>query len=122
MYRLNYVREMRLKREHIKKGTPDEKKFHTVTAIYMVSFNYVVSIIAAVVIIRVWVKTFRDSIDSPAAPYLVQKTFGQIGAILVAIGNGLKYRFVFEEGRYTTPLKIIFALVVLFVSFLLHGI
>ena len=117
VYRLNYVREMRLKSEHIKKDTPDEKKFHTVTAIYHVSFNYVVSIIAAVVIIRVWVKTFRDSIDSPAAPYLVQKTFGQIGAILGIIGNGLKYRFIFEEGRYTTPLKIIFALIVLFVSF-----
>ena len=29
----------------------------------------------------------------------------------------MKYRFVFEEGRYTTPLKIIFALIVLFVSF-----
>src|SRR3990167_2596863 len=116
VYRLNYVREMRLKRDNIKKGTPDEKKFQTVTAIYHVSFNYVVSIIAAVVIIRVWVKTFRDSIDSPAAPYLVQKTFGQIGTILGIIGNGLKYRFVFEEGRYTTPYKIIFALVVLFVS------
>ncbi len=117
VYRLNYVREMRLKREHIKKGTPDEKKFHTVTAIYSVSFNYVVSIIAAVVIIRVWIKTFRDSIDSPAAPYLVQKTFGQIGTILGIIGNGLKYRFIFEEGRYTTPLKIIFALIVLLGSF-----
>ncbi|MCR4321343.1 MAG: hypothetical protein NUV74_13525, partial [Candidatus Brocadiaceae bacterium] len=117
VYRLNNVREMRQMREHIKKGTPDEKKFHTVTAIYRVSFNYVVSIIAAVVIIRVWVKTFRDSIDSPAAPYLVQKTFGQIGTILGIIGNGLKYRFIFEEGRYTTPLKIIFALIVLFASF-----
>ncbi|MBI2556925.1 MAG: mechanosensitive ion channel [Planctomycetes bacterium] len=117
VYRLNYVREMRLKREHIKKGTPDEKKFHTVTTIYRVSFNYVVSIVAAIIIIRVWVKTFRDSIDSPAAPYLVQKTFGQIGTILGSIGNGLKYRFIFEEGRYTTPIKIIFALIVLFASF-----
>ncbi len=117
VYRLNYVREMRLKRENIKKGTPDEKKFYTVTAVYRVSFNYVASVIAAVIIIRIWVRTFRDSIDSPAAPYLVQKTFGQIGAILGIIGNGLKYRFIFEEGRYTTPLKIIFALIVLLASF-----
>ncbi|MBM4064261.1 MAG: mechanosensitive ion channel [Planctomycetes bacterium] len=117
VYRLNYVREMRLKREHIKKDTPDEKKFHTVTAIYRVSFNYVASIIAAVIIIRIWVRTFRDSIDSPAAPYLVQKTFGQIGAILNAIGSALQHRFVFEEGRYTTPLKIIIALIVFGVSF-----
>lgn len=115
--RLNYVREMRLKSGHIKKGTPDEKKFHTFTAIYRVSFNYIVSLIAAIIIIRVWVKTFRDSIGSPATPYVVQKTFGQIGAILGVIGNGLRYRFVFEEGRYTTPIKIIFALIVFFVVF-----
>lgn len=115
--RLNSAREMRLKREHIKKGTPDEKKFHTVTSIYHVSLNYVVSIIVAVVIIRVWFKTFRDSIDSPAAPYLIQKTFGQVGTTLGIIGNALKYRFVFEEGRYTTPIKIICALIVFFVVF-----
>ena len=118
-YRLNYVRERQLQRNNIKKGTTEEeeKKFRSLTQIYQTSFNYVVSILTAIIIIRVWFGTFRDALGSPAAPYLIQKTVGQIGAILSAFGNGLRYRFVFEEGKYTTPLKIIIALIVLIVSF-----
>ncbi len=116
-YRLNYGRELRLKRDNIKKGTPEEKRFHAVTTVYYVSFNYVVSIIAAIIIIRVWVGTFHAAVGSPAAPYLVQKIFGYTGTTLRAIGNGLRYRFFFEEGRYTTPVKIIIALVILLISF-----
>lgn len=108
---------MRLKRDNIKKGSAEEKGVQTVIKIYQVSFNYVVSIIAAIIIIRVWVGTFRYAVGSPAAPYLAQKIFGQIVTIMSAIGNGLRYRFVFEEGRYTTPIKIIIGLIVLIVSF-----
>ncbi|HHT9146025.1 MAG TPA: mechanosensitive ion channel domain-containing protein [Candidatus Wunengus sp. YC61] len=119
LYRLNYVRERQLQRNNIKKGTTaeEEKKFRSLTQIYQTSFNYVVSILTAIIIIRVWFGTFRDALGSPAAPYLIQKTVGQIGAILSAFGSGLRYRFVFEEGKYTTPLKIIIALIVLIVSF-----
>lgn len=118
LYRLNYVRERQLQRNNIKKGTTEEeeKKFHSLTQIYQTSFNYVVSILTAIIIIRVWFDTFRDALGSPAAPYLIQKTVGQIGAILSAFGSGLRYRFVFEGGKYTTPLKIIIALIVLIVS------
>jgi|GEM_PF-548994 len=116
-YRLNYVRERHQQRNNIKKGTTEEKKFRSVTQIYQTSFNYVVSILTAIIIIRVWFGTFRDALGSPAAPYLIQKTVGQIGAILSALGSGLRYRFVFEEGKYTTPLKIIIAITVLIVSF-----
>ncbi|NUN07132.1 MAG: mechanosensitive ion channel [Bdellovibrio sp.] len=116
-HRLVHIREKRLKRENLKKDTPEEKRFHAVTVIYHISLNYLVSIIAAIIIIRVWIRTFRDAVGSPAAPYLIQKIFGQIGIILGAIGSGLRYRFFIEEGRYTTPIKIIIALVVLFASF-----
>lgn len=116
-HRLVYIREMRLKKENLKKDAPEEKRFHAATVIFHISLNYFVSIIAAILIIRVWVRTFRDAIGSPAAPYLIQKIFGQIGIILGAIGSGLRYRFFFEEGRYTTPAKIIAALIVLFISF-----
>ncbi|MCF6154927.1 MAG: mechanosensitive ion channel [Candidatus Brocadia sp.] len=116
-HRLVHLREMRFKRENLKKDTPEEKRFHAITAICHISLNYLISIIAAIIIIRVWVSTFRDAIGSPAAPYLIQKIFGQIGMIFGAIGSGLRYRFFIEEGRYTTPIKIIIALVVLFASF-----
>lgn len=117
-YRLNYVRELHLKKKNIKKDTPEENRFHAVTKIYQVAFNYVVSLVAAIIIVRVWVGTFHDAVGSPAAPYPVQKTFEYAGTILKAIGNGLKYRFFFEEGRYTSPVKICLALAVLFASFL----
>ncbi|MEP9412335.1 MAG: mechanosensitive ion channel [Candidatus Brocadia sp.] len=115
--RLFRMRELHFEKENLKKGTPEEKKFHAITTIYHILLNYLISIIAAIIIIRVWVRTFRDALSSPAAPYLVQKIFGQIGMVLGTIGNGLRYRFFFEEGRYTTPIKIIVALVVLFLSF-----
>ena len=116
-HRLFFMREKRFNRENLKKGTPEEKKFHAITAIYHISLNYLISIIAAIIIIRVWVRTFHDAVGSQAAPYLIQKIFGQIGIILGVIGSGLRYRFFLEEGRYTTPIKIIVALVVLFISF-----
>lgn len=116
-HRLFHMRDKRLNRENLKKGTSEEKRFHAITAIYHISLNYLISIIAAIIIIRVWVSTFHDAIGSSAAPYLIQKIFGQIGIILGAIGSGLRYRFFLEEGRYTTPIKIIIALVVLFISF-----
>jgi len=116
-HRLVYIRNKRLKRENIRKNTPEENRFHAVTAIYHIWLNYFISIVATIIIIRVWVGTFRDAIGSPAAPYLIQKMFGQIKTVLEAIGGGLKYRLFFEEGRYTTPIKIIIALIVLFASF-----
>ncbi|MFO0795167.1 MAG: mechanosensitive ion channel, partial [Candidatus Brocadiaceae bacterium] len=116
-YRLNYVRDRRLKKEHFKKGTPEEKRFHAITSLYQVSFNYVTSLAAAGVIIYVWVKTFRKAIGSPAAPYVIQEIFRETGTVLKAIGNGLMYHLYVEDGKYTTPVKIIIALVVLFASF-----
>lgn len=118
-HRLNYTRAENLKRKDIKRGTPEEKKFQTITTIYSVSFNYAISIITAIVIIRVWVRSFYDALSSPASPYLVQKIFSQMSTILGAISSGLRYRFIFDDGKYTTPVKIIISLIVLLVSFLI---
>jgi small-conductance mechanosensitive channel len=114
--RLTYLKEIRLKREGVKKDTEEEKKFNTI-ALYDVLLKYTISIITAIVIIRVWVKAFYDALNSPAAPYIVQKIFSQINSMLVILGRWMQYRFIFEEGRYTTPVKIIFALVILIIAF-----
>ncbi|NUN23378.1 MAG: mechanosensitive ion channel [Candidatus Jettenia caeni] len=116
-HRLNYIRDVRLKKKMIQKGTSEEKKFHAITSVYSVSCKYAISIIAAIIIIRVWVRTFYDALGSPAAPYLVQKIFGQIGAALGTLRSGLSYRFVFEDGKYTTPIKIIVAFAIFLVFF-----
>ncbi len=116
-YRLSNARERGLNTAAVKKNEQAEKRYRAITAIYQTAFNYTVSIITAIIIIQVWVKTFRYAIGSPAAPFLVGKVFGQMGAIFSAIGSGLCYRFDFEGGRYTTPIKIIFALIVVAASF-----
>ncbi|MDR4507780.1 MAG: mechanosensitive ion channel [Candidatus Brocadiaceae bacterium] len=118
-YRLTHVRDIRLKKENIQAGTPEEKRFHAVTAAYRVSFNYIFSIITAIIIIRVWITTFYKSIGSPAAPYLIREIFEKTSVVTRGIGRGLTHRLVFQEGSYTTPLKIVIALTVLFASFFL---
>jgi small-conductance mechanosensitive channel len=42
-----------------------------------------------------------------------------MSTILGAISSGLRYRFIFDDGKYTTPVKIIISLIVLLVSFLI---
>lgn len=119
LYRISRLRERLYEVRKIEKSTPEEKKFNAATAVYSVSVNYAASIICAIVIVRIWMATFRDAVDSPAAPYLIQKIFAQVGMIFRSIGNGLVHRFVLQEGRHTTPLKIIFAMLVLVAFFFL---
>ncbi|MCR4293546.1 MAG: mechanosensitive ion channel, partial [Candidatus Kuenenia sp.] len=119
LYRISRLRESLYGVRKIEKSTPEEKKFNAATAVYNVSVNYAASIICAIVIVRIWMATFRDAVDSPAAPYLIQKIFAQVGIIFRSIGNGLVYRFILQEGRHTTPLKIIFAILVLVAFFFL---
>ncbi|WP_295099982.1 mechanosensitive ion channel domain-containing protein [uncultured Candidatus Kuenenia sp.] len=119
LYRISRMRERLFAARKIEKNTPEEKKFNAATAAYGISLNYVASIVCAIVIVRIWMGTFRDAVDSPAAPYLIQKIFAQVGIIFRSIGNGLLYRFVMQEGRYTTPLRIIFAILVLVAFFFL---
>ncbi|KKO21056.1 MAG: mechanosensitive ion channel [Candidatus Brocadia sp.] len=116
-HQLVHVRERRFNRENLSKDTVAGKRFQTITTIYHVALNYLISIVVAIIIIRVWIGTFRDAVGSSAAPYLVHKIFRHIGVVLGTVGSGLRYRFILEEGRYTTPIKIIVALVVLFISF-----
>lgn len=119
LYRISRLRESLYAERKIEKNTPEEKKFNAATSAYSISVNYAAAIICAIVIVRIWMGTFRDAVDSPAAPYLIQKIFAQVGIIFRSIGNGLVYRFVLQEGRHTTPLKIIFAILVLVAFFFL---
>ncbi|MBM4054750.1 MAG: mechanosensitive ion channel [Planctomycetes bacterium] len=117
--RINSIRAKLFDAQKIAKDTPEEKRFQSLSAFYHVSANYITAIIGVIIIARIWTGTFRDAVGSPAAPYLVQKIFSQIGMVFKAIGNGLMYRFTFQEGRYTTPLKIIIAIMVLIAFFFL---
>jgi len=116
-YKLHSVRQRRFDAINIQKGTPEERKFQVVTSVWSIALNYVIAITSIIFIISIWKSTFQEAARSPAAPYIVQKISENIGIVLDAIAKGMKHRFVFQEGRYTTPLKIVIALIVLFASF-----
>jgi len=115
--RIGLLREVRFKKIETNLNTDGQKRFCKVTDIFNISCQTIISLVTAIIIIRVWVSAFSNAIASPAAPYTVRKTFGYIGEFFSAIGSGMQYRFVFSEGRYTTPLKMFIAMAVLFTSF-----
>lgn len=115
--RVNRLREVRFKKIETALNAEGQKRFCKATDIVNLSCQSIISLVTAIIIIRVWVSAFSNVIVSPAAPYTVQTAFGYIGGFFSAIGSGMQYKFVFSEGRYTTPLKMIIALIVLFASF-----
>ena len=115
--RLNRLRDVRFKKIEAGLNAEGQKRFCKVTDIFNLSCQSLITLVTAIIIIRVWVSAFSNAIVSPAAPYTVQTAFGYIGGFFSAIGSGMQYKFIFSEGRYTTPLKMIIALIVLFVSF-----
>ncbi len=115
--RVNRLREVRFRKIETNLNVEGQKRFCKVTDIVNLSCQSIITLITAIIIIRVWVSAFSNAIVSPAAPYAVQTAFGYIGGFFSAIGSGMQYKFIFSEGRYTTPLKMIIALIVLFVSF-----
>ncbi|MEK7699331.1 MAG: mechanosensitive ion channel domain-containing protein, partial [Planctomycetota bacterium] len=115
--RINLLRGVRFKKIEMNLNEQGQKGFRKVTELFNLSCQSIISLVTAIIIIRVWVSAFSNAIASPAAPYTVQKTFGYIDGFFSAIGSGMQYRFIFSEGRYTTPLKMIIALAVLFASF-----
>ncbi|MEK7289604.1 MAG: hypothetical protein AAB067_05450, partial [Planctomycetota bacterium] len=115
--RLNRLRDVRFKKIEADLNAEGQKRFCKVTDIFNLSCQSLITLVTAIIIIRVWVSAFSNAIVSPAAPYAVQTAFGYIGGFFSAIGSGMQYKFIFSEGRYTTPLKMIIALIVLFVSF-----
>jgi small-conductance mechanosensitive channel len=80
--------------------------------------DYGTLIIAAIVILWIWNDTFKDVVSSPAAPELFRNVYEKILYVFVSIKNGLTYKFVLAEGRYTTPFKILIGILVLVAAFI----
>ncbi|WKZ23444.1 MAG: mechanosensitive ion channel [Candidatus Brocadiaceae baterium WH-1] len=116
--RLNYLKESRLKSDTGRKTASDSEEKKLIPLEFCdIVLKYSISLITAIVVIRVWFMAFYDALYSPAAPYIVQKTFRYVNSVFDTIKRWMQYRFVFEEGRYTTPVKIIFALIILIIAF-----
>jgi small-conductance mechanosensitive channel len=86
--------------------------------IYKHLLDYGTVIISAIIIFVVWNNTFKDVVSSPAAPRLFQDIYEKVIYVLISIKNSLTYKFVLAEGRYTTPFKILFGILILVVAFI----
>jgi small-conductance mechanosensitive channel len=65
-----------------------------------------------------WKSTFKDVVSSSAAPTLFREVYESVLYVFVSIKNGLTYRFTLAEGRYTTPFKMLIAILVLVAAFI----
>ncbi|MCP4252573.1 MAG: mechanosensitive ion channel [Candidatus Scalindua sp.] len=86
--------------------------------IYKGLLDYGILVIVVVIIIGMWNSTFKDVVSSSAAPTLFREVYESVLYVFVSIKNGLTYRFTLAEGRYTTPFKMLIAILVLVAAFI----
>ena len=96
----------------------EKKSLNLAFRIYRWLLNYGILTIAVVIILGMWNNTFKDVVSSPAAPTLFQNVYENILYVFILIKNGLTYKFTFSEGRYTTPFKMLIAILVLVAAFI----
>ncbi len=80
--------------------------------------DYGIVIISVIIIFVIWTDTFKDVVNSAAAPKLFREIYEKILYVFISIKNSLAYRFVLAEGRYTTPFKILFGILILVAAFI----
>ncbi len=86
--------------------------------IYRGILDYGILVIAVVIIFGMWNNTFKDVVSSPAAPTLFRNVYENVLYVFISIKNGLTYKFTLAEGRHTTPLKMLIAILVLVAAFI----
>ena len=86
--------------------------------VYKGLLDYGVLIVTVIIIFGMWNDTFKGVASSPAAPELFRNVYEKILYVFVSIKNGLTYKFVLAEGRYTTPFKLLISILVLVAAFI----
>lgn len=86
--------------------------------VYKYLLDYGIVIISVVVILGIWNDTFKDVVNSPAAPNIFRNIYERILYVLISVENSLTHKFVLAEGRYTTPFKMLFGILVLVAAFI----
>ncbi|MHC4321154.1 MAG: mechanosensitive ion channel domain-containing protein, partial [Planctomycetota bacterium] len=86
--------------------------------IYKGLLDYGIFVIAVVIIFGMWNSTFKDVVSSPAAPTLFREIYESVLYVFISVKNGLTYKFTLAEGRYTTPFKMLIAILVLVAAFI----
>ena len=95
----------------------EENKIKNRFRVYKYLLDYGTVIISVVVILGIWNDTFKDVVSSPAAPNIFRNIYERILYVLISVKNSLTHKFVLAEGRYTTPFKMLFGILVLVAAF-----
>ena len=112
-------RKLELRRQLDDKEFASEKiSLNTAFRIYRGILDYGILGIAVVIILGMWDNTFKDIVSSPAAPLLFRNVYENVAYVFISIKNGLTYKFTLAEGRYTTPFKMLVAILVLVAAFI----
>jgi small-conductance mechanosensitive channel len=107
-----------LKSIETKELESEENKIKNRFRVYKYLLDYGTVIISVVVILGIWNDTFRDVVNSPAAPTLFRNIYENVLYVFVSIKNGLTHKFTLAEGRYTTPFKMLIGILVLVGAFI----
>jgi small-conductance mechanosensitive channel len=85
--------------------------------VYKGLLDYGILIVTVIIIFGMWNDTFKGVASSSAAPELFRNVYEKILYVFVSIKNGLTYKLVLAEGRYTTPFKLLIGILVLVAAF-----
>ena len=96
----------------------EKKSLNLAFRIYRWLLDYGILTIAVVIILGMWNNTFKDVVSSPAAPTLFRNIYENVSYVFISMKNGLTYKFTLAEGRYTTPFKMLIAILVLVAAFI----
>jgi small-conductance mechanosensitive channel len=86
--------------------------------VYKGLLDYGILIVTVIIIFGMWNDTFKGVASSPAAPELFRSVYEKVLYVVISIKNGLTYKFVLAEGRYTTPFKMLIGILVLVAAFI----
>ncbi|MHC4307595.1 MAG: mechanosensitive ion channel family protein [Planctomycetota bacterium] len=116
---LSKERKLEVGRQLGDKDFESEKtSLNTVFRIYKGFLDYSILLAAVVIIFGMWNNTFKDVVSSPAAPTLFRNVYENVLYVFISIKNGLTYKFTLAEGRYTTPFKMLIAILVMVAAFI----
>ncbi len=95
-----------------------EKSVNLKCRIYTGLFSYGGLILTIILVFSIWNETFKDVVSSPAAPDFFKDIYNKVLVVAQLIKNSFTFKFTFADGKYTTPFKIMFGVLVLVAAFI----
>ncbi|MDR4498380.1 MAG: mechanosensitive ion channel [Candidatus Scalindua sp.] len=113
----NRLKECRLL--EAKEMAIEERGINVRFRVYQKLLHYGTAILSVVMVLGILNETFKDVVNSPAAPTVFLEVYQSILFVLGSIKSSLTHKFPLAEGRYTTPFKMLFGILVLVLAFIL---